>query len=72
MDPTKVIGTGATELRNVFTHQEIPGILVAYMAGVKVAFAVGIGGVGASFIISLFSDFKRLNAEALKGVGSAA
>jgi hypothetical protein len=45
----------------------MPGILVAYMAGIKAAFAVAIGALGMSFVISLFSKWNRLNAHANKG-----
>jgi hypothetical protein len=46
-------------------------ILVAYTAGIKAAFAVVIGAVGVSFIISLFSKWNQLNAYANKGVVAA-
>ncbi|KAK4122176.1 MFS general substrate transporter [Parathielavia appendiculata] len=72
VNPMKVLGTGATMIRVVFTPEEVPGILVAYMAGIKVALAIAIGAAGVAFMVSLFSNFRRLNTEALKGAGSAA
>ncbi|KAH8657674.1 efflux pump antibiotic resistance protein [Xylariales sp. PMI_506] len=72
VDPSAVVATGATELRNVFTAEQVPGILVAYMAGLKVTFAIAVGAVGFAFVISLFSSWRRLNPEALKATGGAA
>ncbi|KAK3942577.1 putative HC-toxin efflux carrier TOXA [Diplogelasinospora grovesii] len=71
VNPLMIIGTGATQIRNVFTDEQIPGILVAYMAGIKVAFAIAIAGVGMAFAISLFSSWRRLNRDALKNTGAA-
>jgi hypothetical protein len=72
VNPLKLLGTGATQIRANFLPEEIPGILVAYMAGIKVALAIAVGTVGFAFVVSLFSHFKRLNTEALKGAGGAA
>jgi hypothetical protein len=57
-----VIATGATKLREVFSAIELDGILAAYMAGIKVAFAITIGAVGISLPLSLFSRWMNLNA----------
>ncbi len=67
-----VLGTGATQIRDVFSAEQVPGILVAYMAGIKNALAIAIGAVGVAFVVSLFSNFKRMNTDALKGAGGAA
>jgi hypothetical protein len=58
----KVLLTGATNIRNVFPPEQIPGILITYMQGIKGAFAIGIGMVGVSFLVSLFNTWKRLHA----------
>jgi MFS transporter, DHA2 family, glioxin efflux transporter len=71
INPLTVVATGATELRSVFTAEEMPGILVAYVAGIKAAFAVTIGMVGLSFIFSLCSKWKKLNAHVNVGAGAA-
>lgn len=57
------MATGATDLHNVFSDDELIGILVAYMAGIKVAFAVAIGAVGISMPISLLSKWGKINQE---------
>ncbi len=61
VNPALVVAAGATELRNIFSVDELDGILVAYMAGIKVAFAVTIGAVGISFPLSLLSKWKRIS-----------
>ncbi|KAJ5579705.1 Major facilitator superfamily domain general substrate transporter [Penicillium hispanicum] len=53
VSPTLVYATGSTELRSVFPASEIPGILVAYMEGIKGTFAVSIGMMGTAFLVSL-------------------
>lgn len=68
------MATGATDLHKVFSGDELSGILVAYMAGIKVAFAVTIGAVGISIPISLLSKWGKINtadsSEAIKDEGA--
>ncbi|OKL62584.1 hypothetical protein UA08_02968 [Talaromyces atroroseus] len=61
VNPNLVVAAGATELRNVFSADELSGILVAYMAGIKVTFAITIGAAGISFPISLLSKWDKIN-----------
>ncbi|KAL6811973.1 major facilitator superfamily domain-containing protein [Trichoderma sp. SZMC 28015] len=56
VNPALVVSTGATDLRKVFLDDQIPGILVAYMQGLKAAFAIGIASSGIAFITILFYD----------------
>jgi MFS transporter, DHA2 family, glioxin efflux transporter len=42
VNPALVLITGATELRKVFSAEELPGILEAYMSGIRVPFALAI------------------------------
>lgn len=67
VDPQLVIGTGATELRNVFSADEVSGILVAYMRGLKISFAIALAATGLSLVITLFGKWKRLNTAAITG-----
>jgi len=71
-DPAAVVATGVTQIRAAFTADQVPSILVAYMAGIKAALTILIGATGIAFLVSLFSSWKRLNTEALEGMGSAA
>ncbi|KAK3359670.1 major facilitator superfamily-domain-containing protein [Lasiosphaeria hispida] len=72
ISPLVIIGTGATQIRSVFTPEQLPAILIAYMAGIKAALAIAVGAVGVSFLISLFYGFRRLNREAAASAGGAA
>ncbi|KAI9656215.1 MAG: hypothetical protein M1821_004878 [Bathelium mastoideum] len=60
VDPVLVIGTGAAELRTVFSASELPGIISAYTHGIKAAFAVSIGMAGSAVVVSLFCPWSRL------------
>jgi hypothetical protein len=66
VDPLVLLGTGATQIRAVFPAEAVPGILVAYMAGIKTALALAVGAVGVSFVVSLFGNFGRLNRETMR------
>lgn len=67
VDATQVVATGATELRNVFTPEQMPGILVAYMHGLTATFIITLASVGLALVIGLFSKWKRLNTAAITG-----
>jgi hypothetical protein len=69
VDPLVVLSTGATQIRNTFPAEQVPGILASYMAGIKTAFAIAIGAVGLSFAIGLFCNYKRLETDQTKTVG---
>ncbi|CAG9992930.1 unnamed protein product [Clonostachys byssicola] len=60
IDPTRLITAGASELRKVFAQEELPGVLIAYMHGLKAAFAVSIGLCGIAFLTTLFIPWGRL------------
>lgn len=70
VDPAVLIGTGATELRTQFTPDQIPGILVAYMHGLKISFAIAVAATGLALLIGSFSKWKRLNIAAINGAGA--
>lgn len=71
VDPLRLIATGATELRNAFTPEELPGILVAYMHGLKISFAVALASTAMALVAVLFSKWKRLNTAAITGAAAA-
>jgi MFS family permease len=72
VDPLTVVHTGATDLRKVFSVDQVSGILIAYMSGLKIAFAIGLASTGVAFvIITLFQRWNRLNTAAIAG-GAAA
>lgn len=57
-----VLGTGASELRNVFTPEDMTAIVPAYMAGLKVAFAISLTAAGLAFCFSPFNNWKKIDA----------
>lgn len=66
VDRFRILTTGASELRTVFPD-ELQGILVAYMRGIKIAFALAIAGAGVSFLLSFGSRWRRLNTKNVSG-----
>ncbi|KAF1937568.1 MFS general substrate transporter [Clathrospora elynae] len=72
VNPAMVVSTGATNLRTVFSADELTGVLVAYMRGLQAVFAIGIASIGIAFVIILFQSWKRLNTAAILGGGAAA
>ncbi|KAK4244078.1 MFS gliotoxin efflux transporter glia [Corynascus novoguineensis] len=65
VDPEVLIATGAAELRRVFSPDQMPGIVVAYMAGIKASFAVAIGMAGFSFLLSLLCPWKKVHVKGM-------
>ncbi|CAF9939967.1 MAG: hypothetical protein HETSPECPRED_002117 [Heterodermia speciosa] len=61
VDPKLVIATGATQLRHVFTAEQIPGILVAYMDGLKGTFVLVVVLAGITLPIALAAKWKNIN-----------
>lgn len=63
VDPKLVIATGATQLRHVFSAfsaEQIPGILTAYMDGLKVAFALIVALAGITVPIALAAKWRNI------------
>lgn len=71
LDPARIVATGAGQLRNVFTAEELPGILAAYLDGLRTVFALACTIVGAAFLLGLFLPWKRLDLEAVREAGAA-
>lgn len=66
VDAAVVVLTGATEIRNKFPADQVPGIVEAYMIGIKVALALAVGGTGAGFVVSLCNSWRRLDTSSVK------
>ena len=60
VSPGLVVATGATQLRNAFPKEDIAGILVAYMDGLKVAFALAIALAGIAVPICVFTRWENI------------
>lgn len=48
----QVVSTGATQLRDVFPPEQLRGILLAYMDGLRAAFTLVIALAGAATLVS--------------------
>jgi len=68
VDPALVVATGATQLRSAFSVENISGILIAYMDGLKLSFALGIALAGVTLPIALFAKWQNVKPK----VGGAA
>ncbi|KAJ5761825.1 uncharacterized protein N7511_005207 [Penicillium nucicola] len=66
-----VVATGASELRDVFTAEQMTAILPAYMTGLKVAYAISLAAAGIAFCFSPFNNFKKIDAHATEGSENA-
>jgi hypothetical protein len=67
VDIQKVIGTGATQIRHAFPTDQVPSIVLAYMAGIKATLVLTVCLVGAACLLLVFVPRKRLNADLLQG-----
>lgn len=52
VDPHLVVVTGATELRKVFTPEQMPGVIRSFMDGLKDAYALSIALAGVAVLVS--------------------
>ncbi|KAK5053799.1 hypothetical protein LTR84_001761 [Exophiala bonariae] len=64
VNPALVLVTGASELNKVFPKDVLPGILEAYMIGIKAAFAVAVAFCGMAFLCSLAIPMRKLPSHA--------
>ncbi|KAH8658108.1 MFS gliotoxin efflux transporter glia [Xylariales sp. PMI_506] len=60
IDVTIIIGTGASEIRDVWSGAELAAVLNAYMVGIKDVFALALAGAACSTLVSLVIPFKKL------------
>lgn len=69
VDPTKLIATGVSEIRDAFPADQIPGILLAYMDGLRIPFAIATATAGAACILAciVFGVSIRLRKKAAGG-----
>jgi predicted MFS family arabinose efflux permease len=76
LDPAKVLATGATQLKDTFSSSELPGVIKAYMSGLKDAYILGIALAGCAFVVSmlfvLFDRRKLSHEEKVASAGAAA
>lgn len=63
--------TGASELQNVFADDVLPGVLRAYMSGLRAAFGVGTAFSGIAFLVTLLIPFRKLPSHGAKDAPQA-
>ncbi|GAM43478.1 hypothetical protein TCE0_050r18324 [Talaromyces pinophilus] len=56
ISPEDLIATGATQLREVFTAEQLPIVLEAYLSGIRAAFTLAIGMTGCAFLDESAAD----------------
>ena len=61
VNPALVIATGATDLRKVFSVHDLPGILIAYLDGLRVSFAIAIAAACLGFLLAFAPRWRTLN-----------
>jgi hypothetical protein len=64
IDPLEVVQTGATQIRSTFRADQVPGVVLAYMTGIKTALAISVAATGVAFLASLCNRWKRIHAAA--------
>ncbi|KAI4729939.1 MFS general substrate transporter [Aureobasidium sp. EXF-10728] len=72
IDPSVVLGIGATQIRQEFTSSQTPIVLDAYMVGLKAVFAIATAAYGISTIVGLFGSWKRLDEDEIKQAAGGA
>lgn len=65
VSPALVLATGVTELRKVFSAEELPGIVLAYMDGLKLTFALAVALAGVTMPIALFAKWQSVKPKVL-------
>jgi hypothetical protein len=67
VDPSSVVSVGVTQIRATFSAAQVPGIILAYMDGLKVAYAIAIASAGISVLVSALSKWKNLKGKVQVG-----
>lgn len=66
IDAATILGTGASEIRHVFSGGDLDLVLHAYMVGIKDVFAFSIAGAAFTAVLALVVPFKRLPSDEAK------
>jgi len=70
INPLLLLGTGATQLRDVLTklgkQDELPQVLKVYMVGLRDAYRVSVGLAAAAVLTTIFVEWKSIKSEQSK------
>ncbi|PYI35599.1 hypothetical protein BP00DRAFT_334017 [Aspergillus indologenus CBS 114.80] len=72
LDPSMVLGVGATQIRQAYTPSQVPVVIDVYVVGLKAVFAITMAAFGVSTIIGFFGSWRRLHANSLKKAAGGA
>ncbi|KZP00729.1 MFS general substrate transporter [Calocera viscosa TUFC12733] len=67
VDPAQVIATGASDLHQVFSADVLPGVLRAYMDGLKAAYALAAGALSVASMLSVFVEWTSIKGAVAAG-----
>jgi hypothetical protein len=71
VDAGQVLAAGATAIRDLFPADVVPEILDAYLQGLRLAFAIGIGGIGMAALTAPLGRWNKLDMTKAAGGGAA-
>ena len=60
VSPKLLLSIGASEINKAFSPEVLPGVLEAYMTGIKAAFAVAVAFSGVAFLCTLAMPLRKL------------
>ena len=67
LDPSVVVSTGVTQIRASFAPDEVAGIILSYMDGLKVSYAIAIAAAGVATLISGLCKWTNLKGKIQMG-----
>jgi hypothetical protein len=67
INPALVVAAGATGLRQAFSEAQLPGILLSYMAALRVAYAISIAAGGIAALAALFAPWTSIKGKVKMG-----
>ncbi|KAI4131372.1 MAG: hypothetical protein LQ338_001257 [Usnochroma carphineum] len=67
VSPARVVATGASSLRENFSGQQLSGIIISYLSGIHLAFALAIGLVGFSLLVAVIAPWRKIDAAKANG-----
>ncbi|KAK5111737.1 hypothetical protein LTR85_011782 [Meristemomyces frigidus] len=72
VDTALVLETGATQIRDAFSAEQVPVVVRAYISGLKIVFAITTAAFGIATVVAPLGNWKKLDEEAIKKAGSGA
>ena len=67
VDPASVVSVGVTQIRATFAADVVPGIIQAYMDGLRVDYAIAIASSGVAVLVSFAAKWRNLKGKVVPG-----